>query len=497
MEYSLQEKLGEGTFGLVGQGLKVRRGDVVALKQIILHNEGDGMPITSLREIRILKSLDHPNIVPVVDIAYEPGNAETFAPGKTYMVFPYMDHDLAGLLENHQVRLVPAQIKQYAMQLLEGTRYLHLNGILHRDMKAANLLISNSGVLMIADFGLARSIEAYEKRREYTNCVVTRWYRPPELLIGEVKYHFPVDMWGVGCVIAEMFKKTPIFPGDSDVNQAHKIFQHCGSPRTHTWPGWRDIPGASNTNWGDQPRTIRADALSFVSSFSFSRSFELALTFSPTCAARWSEQDHLFADLLDKILVLDPQRRLTASQALDHDWFWTDPMPMEPSMMPAYMASHEYDKRKREEERPRIPQIPQPQPPTIPPYPQPNFNQAPAYGQFPPFGMGAPPAMGYGAIPPPPGMPMGYGQQQQPPYGPPGRGGYGGRGRGGGGRGGGGGPYGGDRGGGGRPFNHGRYEPQVPSFMQGRQNAGGPGSNEKVNIAAMMAGAKPGAPSRH
>lgn len=134
------------------------------------------------------------------------------------MVFPYMDHDLAGLLENHQVRLLPSHIKQYAMQLLEGTRYLHLvrllpsplslsdadhsgykqNGILHRDMKAANLLISNAGVLMIADFGLARSIEAFEKRREYTNCVVTRWYRPPELLIGETRYHFPVDMWGVG-----------------------------------------------------------------------------------------------------------------------------------------------------------------------------------------------------------------------------------------------------------------------------------------------------------
>lgn len=183
------------------------------------------MPITSLREIRILKALDHPAVVPVVDIAYENGDQSMLKLGKTFMVFPYMDHDLAGLLENQSVKLKEEHVKQYARQLLQGTAYLHKNGILHRDMKAANLLINNKGQLMIADFGLARSIESADKERGYTNCVVTRWYRPPELLLGQVKYHFPVDIWGVGCVIAEMFARSPIFPGSSDVDQAQRIFK--------------------------------------------------------------------------------------------------------------------------------------------------------------------------------------------------------------------------------------------------------------------------------
>ena len=123
------------------------------------------MPITSLREIRILKALDHPAVVPVVDIAYENGDQSMLKLGKTFMVFPYMDHDLAGLLENQSVKLREEHVKQYARQLLQGTAYLHKNGILHRDMKAANLLISNKGQLMIADFGLARSIESADKER--------------------------------------------------------------------------------------------------------------------------------------------------------------------------------------------------------------------------------------------------------------------------------------------------------------------------------------------
>ena len=137
-----------------------------------------------------------------------------------------MDHDLAGLLENERVKLQPSQIKLYMKQLLEGTEYMHRvrlpsfsdskceiltavtgqNHILHRDMKAANLLISNDGSLRIADFGLARAYLPESrggkdgKDRKYTNCVVTRWYRPPELLLGARHYGGEVDIWGIGYV---------------------------------------------------------------------------------------------------------------------------------------------------------------------------------------------------------------------------------------------------------------------------------------------------------
>lgn len=124
-----------------------------------------------------------------------------------YMVMPYLDHDLSGLLDNPSVHFTEPQIKCYMLQLLEGLRYLHDTRILHRDMKAANLLINNKGILQIADFGLARFYEGSrprpgqgggEGRREYTGLVVTRWYRPPELLLHLKRYTTAIDVWGVG-----------------------------------------------------------------------------------------------------------------------------------------------------------------------------------------------------------------------------------------------------------------------------------------------------------
>ena len=124
-----------------------------------------------------------------------------------YMVTPYMEHDLSGLLENPSVRFTEPQIKCYMLQLLEGLKYLHENQILHRDMKAANLLINNRGILQIADFGLARQYEGEiprpgkgggEGRKDYTSLVVTRWYRPPELLLFLKNYTTAIDVWGVG-----------------------------------------------------------------------------------------------------------------------------------------------------------------------------------------------------------------------------------------------------------------------------------------------------------
>ncbi|MBW0497128.1 hypothetical protein O181_036843 [Austropuccinia psidii MF-1] len=373
--YELLDKLGEGTFGEVFKGIyrgrqyaknqnssskiihqssfsssdnddhdhddqadlddnliqiksKVKIGMVVALKRIIIHNELDGLPITALREIRILKSLDHPNIVPVVDLAFSNGNKNSLKRGNTYMIFPYIDHDLAGLMENKSITFSVSQIKIYSKQLLLGTAYLHRNKILHRDLKAANLLISNTGQLLIADFGLARSIEqqSITNKREYTNCVVTRWYRPPEILLGNRRYGTPVDMWGVGCVIGEMFKGGPILTGTTDVNQCELIFKLCGNPTSKSMPNWDKLPGCEGVrSWANKPRRVREE---------YER-------ISPE-----------LADLLDKLLVLDPSKRFTAEQALDHIWFWTDPMALDPAKLPHYEPSHEYDRRKKDHQQP-------------------------------------------------------------------------------------------------------------------------------------------------
>ncbi|KAI0251946.1 kinase-like domain-containing protein [Lactifluus subvellereus] len=276
------------------------------------------------------------------------------------MVFPYMDHDLAGLLENDRVKLQPSQIKLYMKQLLEGTEYMHRNHILHRDMKAANLLISNNGSLRIADFGLARTYDpsaatananagcSRSKERRYTNCVVTRWYRPPELLLGARNYGGEIDMWGVGCVLGEMFLRHPILPGNSDLDQLEKIWQMCGTPNQHTWPNFDTLPGCEGVKHHNQhPKRLKSVFEQFG---------------AETC------------DLIDRLLTCNPGERITATQALENDYFWTDPLPADPKTLPVYEASHEFDKRGRRQQPPQAPIAPPH--PTEPP---PIINNLPLY----------------------------------------------------------------------------------------------------------------------
>ncbi|KAJ3333339.1 serine/threonine protein kinase, CMGC, CDC2/CDK sub [Blyttiomyces sp. JEL0837] len=242
-DYEMEKKVGEGTFGEVRIGRHKDTKKVFALKKVLMHNEKEGIPITALREIKILKSLNHPNIVSLSEMAVKKGDKKAKRRGEINMVFPYMDHDLTGLLENPNVCFSPPQIKSYMKQLLEGTKYLHYNAILHRDMKTANILVDNRGNLRIADFGLARAYSKTDSNVNYTNCVVTRWYRPPELLLGATKYGPPIDMWGVGCVFGEILRRRPILMGGDDLDQLDKIFQLCGTPTSATWPGMSALPG--------------------------------------------------------------------------------------------------------------------------------------------------------------------------------------------------------------------------------------------------------------
>ncbi|KIP11898.1 hypothetical protein PHLGIDRAFT_33171 [Phlebiopsis gigantea 11061_1 CR5-6] len=365
-DYDLLKKLGEGTFGEVHKAVHRTKGHTVALKRILMHNEKEGMPITALREIKILKALRHPNIIDILDMFVVRSRGKE-SPLSVYMVFPYMDHDLAGLLENERVKLSPSQIKLYMKQLLEGTEYMHRNHILHRDMKAANLLISNTGSLKIADFGLARAYDPNlvrdmanvppEQQRKYTNCVVTRWYRPPELLMGARQYGGEVDIWGIGCVLGEMFWRKPVLPGSSDLDQLDKIWQLCGTPTQLTWPNHDTLPGCEGVKrFAMHPRRVKL-------------MFESIGTET--------------LDLLDKLLTCNPRERITASQALDHDYFWTDPLPADPKTLPIYEASHEFDKRGR-----RHPPV---GPPIHPPIEAPHRPPAPTR-----------PPLHYSGRPPPP-----------------------------------------------------------------------------------------------
>ncbi|KAI0037132.1 kinase-like domain-containing protein, partial [Vararia minispora EC-137] len=326
-DYDMTRKLGEGTFGEVHKAKAKATGHNVALKRILMHNEKEGMPVTALREIKILKALKHKNIIELLDmfVVHSTGKDE---PLSVYMVFPYMDHDLAGLLENPRVSLSPSHIKLYMKQLLEGTEYMHKNHILHRDMKAANLLISNDGSLKIADFGLARSYDPNTVKipesdttrgrdKRYTNCVVTRWYRPPELLLGARRYGGEIDMWGVGCVLGEMFHRRPILCGTSDLDQLEKIWTMCGTPNQHNWPNFDMLPGCEGVKHFTYKQRQIKNMFDSLGPETF--------------------------DLLDKLLTCNPALRITATDALKHEYFWTDPLPADPKTQ----ASHEFDKRGR------------------------------------------------------------------------------------------------------------------------------------------------------
>ncbi|KUJ20198.1 Pkinase-domain-containing protein [Mollisia scopiformis] len=341
-DYDILGKLGEGTFGEVHRAKSRKTGAIVALKKILMHNEKDGFPITALREIKLLKLLSHPNVLKLEEMAVEHHTKPTDKRKRAimYMVTPYMDHDLSGLLENPTVKLQESHIKCYLLQLLEGLRYLHANQILHRDMKAANLLINNKGILQIADFGLARHYDENppkpgqgggEARRDYTTLVVTRWYRPPELLLLLRKYTTAIDLWGVGCVFGEMLIGKPILSGDSDLNQLKIIFDLVGTPTDETMPGWRSLPGAESMNFSPHPSTL---------------------------SQRFRQYGSGAISLLAELLKLDWRKRINAIDALEHPYFRDSPLPAKPGDLPTFEDSHELDRRKFKSQKAAPPPAP-------------------------------------------------------------------------------------------------------------------------------------------
>ena len=195
-------------------------------------------------------------------------------------------------------------------QLLNGLYFIHANKILHRDMKAANILITRSGVLKLADFGLARAFSVSKgPPNRYTNRVVTLWYRPPELLLGERNYGPAIDLWGAGCIMAEMWTRSPIMQGATEQHQLQLISQLCGSVNPQLWPGVESLELYSKLDLPKgQKRKVKDRLKPYV-------------------------RDQYALDLLDKLLTLDPKQRCDSDNALSHDFFWTDPVPSDLSQM--------------------------------------------------------------------------------------------------------------------------------------------------------------------
>jgi serine/threonine protein kinase len=231
-QYEISEVLGEGTYGKVRKARCRQTGEFRAMKQMKLGSQEDGVPSTAIREIAILKELAHDNIVRLMDVFCKPG--------ELILVFELSDSDLKKHMKALNGHIQPAQVRDFAHQLLTGIEFCHANRIIHRDLKPQNLLIDSSNRLKIADFGLARAFSLPVP--QYTHEVVTVWYRPLEILLGSKLYSVPVDLWGVGCILAEMATGSPLFAGDSEIDTAFKIFQKLGTPNETVWPGVNELP---------------------------------------------------------------------------------------------------------------------------------------------------------------------------------------------------------------------------------------------------------------
>lgn len=228
--------IGYGAYGTVYKARNPVTDSFVALKKVRIPLSEDGVPIPIIREIALLRQLEnfaHPNIVRLLDICdgkRSPSDARHFM---LHLVFEHVDQDLYNYLQNcPPPGLSVDRIRDIMQQILTGVDFLHSNRIVHRDLKPQNILITNRGVVKLADFGLAR---IYEEMQTLTSVVVTLWYRSPEVIL-KSSYASPVDIWSCGCIFAELYTRKPLFPGRSESDQLSKIIRIIGSPGEDEWP---------------------------------------------------------------------------------------------------------------------------------------------------------------------------------------------------------------------------------------------------------------------
>ncbi|KAJ1723421.1 kinase subunit of RNA polymerase II carboxy-terminal domain kinase I [Coemansia erecta] len=316
--YSKICMVGEGTYGKVYKARNRETGQVVALKRMRIDMEREGFPITAMREIRLLKQLQHPNITQVLDVVPESSNS-------VYVVMEYMDYDLSGLINHPQWSPEPAHKKSLMHQLLEGLEFMHARGILHRDIKGSNLLINRHGQIKYVDFGLARSFH-HTRMQEFTNRVITLWYRPPELLLGTTVYGPEVDIWSLGCVLIELFMKKPIFQGQNDIDQLEQIFKILGTPSPSIWESFSKLPWACymtpNTRYSENLREMLGTKM--------------------TAGA---------VDLISWMISLDPAARPSAKRCLEHRHFVEEPLPVPPTSFPVEGDWHEFESKMERRKR--------------------------------------------------------------------------------------------------------------------------------------------------
>ncbi|RNF19765.1 protein kinase [Trypanosoma conorhini] len=290
--YIIGAPIGEGRFGVVRAAVVKDSGMPAAIKFLTMSRLDEGIPHPTARELLVAMRLVHPFIIRTYEI---------FPAGCSLaLVMERCKGDLAVVLSGRSPsNPLPAwKAKSLFKMLLLALAYMHSEGVLHRDVKPSNCFLTEEGELRLGDFGLSR---VWEKEASMTHEVVSRWYRAPELLLGQRHYGTEIDMWSSGCVFAELLRgySGAFFAGDGEIWQLSRIFDVLGTPTPKSWPSAVLLPDWGKVHFEPKsPRSLRAF---------FPDASDFAL------------------DLLQQLLCLNPQKRLTAAAALRHAYFSEDP----------------------------------------------------------------------------------------------------------------------------------------------------------------------------
>ncbi|KAF8576552.1 Pkinase-domain-containing protein [Ramaria rubella] len=322
--YERLNQIEEGSYGVVFRARDKQTGDIVALKKLKLDEEKHGFPITSLREINALMACRHENVVEIREVVV----GETLT--QVFIVMDFIEHDLKTLLTLMPTPFLQSEIKTLLIQLLSAVAHCHNNWILHRDLKTSNLLMNNRGTIKVADFGLARRFGDPVGVGGMTQLVVTLWYRAPEILLGATEYSTAVDIWSVGCIFAELLLNEPLFQAKGELELIAMIIKLLGPPTSSTWPEYNTLP--------------------------LSRTISLPPSQPPAFRQKFPYITGAGIDLLSSLLTYDPERRITAEEALRHPYFSESPLPKHPDLFGSFPSLAAGEKRRKPFESPSAPQ---------------------------------------------------------------------------------------------------------------------------------------------
>ncbi|QPG76043.1 mitogen-activated serine/threonine-protein kinase [Brettanomyces nanus] len=317
--YEIKEIIGEGAYGIVCSAIYKPTNQRVAIKKIRPF-ERTMFCLRTLRELKLLKHFSHENIIGILDIQI-PYDFEHF--NEVYIIQELMETDLSRVIRTQ--KLSDNHCQYFIYQTLRALKALHSADVLHRDLKPSNLLINSNCDLKICDFGLARSIASKEDNYGFmTEYVATRWYRAPEIMLTFQEYTTGIDVWSVGCILAEMLSGRPLFPGTDYHNQLQLIIEVLGTPCADDYNGiksWR--------------------AKEYIRMLPFRKKREFSELFP--------DANPLAADLLEKLLTFNPKKRITVTQALEHPYlaFYHEPED-EPDAERIPDDFFDFDKRKDE-----------------------------------------------------------------------------------------------------------------------------------------------------